>query len=217
MIDWGAVGAAFFPQRCFFCGCVVRYRERVCPECALRLKECEREGIAVRMNLRCTAPYGYRGFVREHLPSIKMRQRRELADWFAPKMADSIRKVFSEERIDLLVCVPCWEPETRQYNQARVLARRVSAALEMPMQDVLVQMRQKERQHTLSAAERLRNVQELYALRDEQALRMVNGASVLLVDDIITTGATLSACAQVLKEAGAVRVIGASAAVTEKT
>ncbi len=210
----GALSAVFFPPRCIFCGEVVRYKETVCPSCAEALRACERTGAAVRGDLHCAAPYFYMDFVQEKLPAIKKREGRVLADWFAPRMADSVRRTFVGERIDWVTYVPNWEKEgERVYNQARVLARRVSRELSLPLTDALYQIRPKERQHMLSAAERLRNVQNLYALRDEGGVERVSGATVLLVDDIITTGSTLLACAQALP---GTRILGAAVAVTER-
>lgn len=210
----GRLNAAFFPPRCIFCGDVVHYKEMVCPVCAEGLQACERTGAVVRGDLRCAAPYCYVDFVREKLPALKKREGRVLADWFAPRMAESIRRTFVGEKIDWVTYVPNWEKEgERVYNQARVLARRVARELSLPLYDVLYQTRPKERQHTLTAAGRMQNVQDLYALRDESGSIRISGAAVLLVDDIVTTGATLLACAREL--AGA-RVWGAAVAATER-
>ncbi len=212
--DWlEALSAVFFPPRCIFCGDVVRYKEMVCPACAAALEACERAGVAVRGEIQCAAPYRYADFVREKLLAIKKREGRILADWFAPRMTACIRRTFAGEKIGWVTYVPGWEKEgERVYNQARVLARRIARELSLPLYDALYQTRPKERQHTLTASERVRNVRDLYALRDETAER-VSGSVVLLVDDIVTTGATLRACAQALSGA---RVLCAAVAATDK-
>lgn len=210
----GVISAAFFPPRCIFCGDVVHYKETVCPACADALQACERTDAVVRGELRCAAPYCYMDFVREKLPILKKREGRVLADWFAPRVAESIRRTFAGEKFDGVTYVPNWEKEgERVYNQARVLARRIARELSLPLYDMLYQTRPKQKQHTLTAAERMRNVQDLYALRDEYTAENMVGTTILLVDDIVTTGATLRACAQALTDT---HVWGAAVAATER-
>ena len=92
----------------------------------------------------------------------------------------------------------------REFNQAERLARRLSAAMGIPLNTRLLQrVIPTQTQTLLSRAERLANVRRAFALRGAPALQ---GERIVLIDDVFTTGATTSACARVLRGAGAGQV-----------
>ena len=107
---------------------------------------------------------------------------------------------------DLVVPVPLHRSRerTRGFNQARALARR----LDRPMLDALVRTRRTASQADLTAAKRRANVRGAFEWRG----RALTGLTVVLVDDVSTTGATLNACATVLLDAGAQEVRALTAA-----
>jgi ComF family protein len=108
-------------------------------------------------------------------------------------------------RADLVVPVPLAPGRSRQrgYNQAELLAREILASMAAELAPTLLRRASRPPQHTLSAAERAENMVGAVACADETA---VQGLSVVLIDDVCTTGATLSACAEALMDAGATRV-----------
>ncbi len=88
----------------------------------------------------------------------------------------------------------------REFNQAECLALPISNLLMRPVvTDVLYRTRYTRPQMELSAEERFKNVEGLFAIRNSQSVKNKN---VLLVDDVMTTGATINACSKVLKESG---------------
>lgn len=96
---------------------------------------------------------------------------------------------------------------SRRFNQSALLARAVAAhAGALLSVDGLVRRRATPPQKDLSAEGRRRNVAGAFAVRDEKARAVFAGAHVVLIDDVLTTGATLSAAARTLKRAGAARV-----------
>jgi ComF family protein len=105
-----------------------------------------------------------------------------------------------------LVPVPVHAARKRQrgYNQAALLAEALGSETGLPVCDVLERRRATARQHGLGKAARLHNLRGAFALRQGARCQ----TSVILVDDILTTSATLASCAQVLREAGAVSVYG---------
>jgi ComF family protein len=123
------------------------------------------------------------------------------------------------ERVDLVVPVPLhpWRRVGRGFNQAERVARH----LERPLLHALARWHWTAPQAGLSAAARRRNVRDVVRLAARltadgarRLRRQIAGARVLLVDDVVTTGATMSACARVLREAGAREVRGAAVART---
>ena len=100
----------------------------------------------------------------------------------------------------------------RGYNQAQLIAQELAKQLHLPCQQLLEKTAATAAQHTLSAAERRTNLQGVYRVLDEQ---QVSGKRILLVDDVLTTGATASACAQALLDAGAQSVFAVALATVE--
>jgi ComF family protein len=145
----------------------------------------------------------YEGGLRDALHAFKFGGRRALAgplgDLAAEQCVGSL-----PDGIDALVPVPLARERERErgFNQAALLARRIGRRLAAPTRaGWLVRTRATRPQSDLSAAERRANVRGAF-----RACEVVAGRHVLLIDDILTTGATLDACARALRAAGARRV-----------
>ncbi len=109
---------------------------------------------------------------------------------------------------DLLVPVPLhrWRLLTRRFNQAALLAHEVGAASAIVVDPfVLVRTKRTIQQVGLSEAQRRQNVARAFAV-SEGRYASIEGRNIVLIDDVITTGATINACARALKAAGAARV-----------
>jgi len=106
---------------------------------------------------------------------------------------------------DVLVAVPLHplKKQRRGYNQSECFARGLSKVLGIPYRELLVRKKFTATQTNKSRLERLENVDDVFALNDGQ---VTQGLRILLLDDILTTGATLSACAQTLLQGGAKHV-----------
>lgn len=204
--------AFLFPPRCPLCRAAMRYGEEFCPACRGRIDWlCSpvRRSLGRSPGFRCFAPFRYEGEIRERLIEMKNREKRINSRLFAPYVAEMVRRWALSGARPVVVYVPGFEPEGRVYNAARVLARAVARRLELPLlPDALLLLRPKRRQHELSAANRQRNVAGIFFPGSEP----VKGMRVLLVDDIVTTGATLCSCAEALLAAGAKEVLCAAAA-----
>ena len=103
---------------------------------------------------------------------------------------------------DMIVPVPLhWiRLLQRGYNQSDVLAKMISGYLHIPVKTPLKRIRATTRQATLTREERLKNLKNAFAVPNPQK---VAGKSILLIDDVLTTGSTLHACADALRKAGA--------------
>ena len=145
----------------------------------------------------------YEGVGRDLVLGYQMADRTwltaALADWLtragAALLADA----------DLIAPVPLhrWRLFHRRYNQAALLAGAVASRADMPLVvDLLQRVRHTPPQSRLGATERHRNVRGAFRVRPSRE-GAISGRRVLLVDDVLTTGATVAACVQALRAAGA--------------
>lgn len=197
-----------FPPRCVFCGRIVAPGTKICPECA---KEVSPVNAVRRMKLpgsgkaiECAVLYAYRDRVRQSIIRFKFYGEKSNADFYAEKLAELVEKHLDPSRFDLVTAVPVSEErkKSRGFNQSELLARPLARKLGLPYAECLVKVRDNPEQHLLSRQKRLRNVRGVYrALRPQTP-----GKRILLVDDIVTTGSTLSECARTLYAGGAAGV-----------
>jgi ComF family protein len=146
----------------------------------------------------------FEGAVRDAIHALKYRGAEHIADVLAVKMADAWR--YYDMMGDLLVPVPL-HPEReaqRGYNQAKLLARALAPKIARPLaDDTLYRVRPTRSQAHLDRKERWKNVADAFTCPDAVDL---SGLSVVLIDDVATTGATLDACAVALLTRGAKQV-----------
>ncbi len=170
------------------------------------------DGLCVRCQIappafdRARAALRYDPAARRLILPFKHGDRVELAKALAPMMARAGAELL--RGTDLLVPVPLhrWRLFRRRYNQAALLARalaRISALPAVP--DALVRTRRTAPLGGKGAGDRRAEVEGAFAVRPSRIARIA-GCRVLLVDDVMTSGATASACALALKAAGAKRV-----------
>jgi competence protein ComFC len=143
---------------------------------------------------------------------LKYEEVTRLGNWFAERLAEVAAREAAEWRPDVVVPVPLHADRQRErgYNQAELIARPLAKRLRLKFGAYLL-MRTKPRppQLVLSRTEHWKSVRGAYATRE--GLR-VDNLRILLVDDVLTTGATLDACARALKKAGAAAVFGLTVA-----
>lgn len=172
--------------------------------------DCRRRGRVFTRGYTCTR-YGL--YERTLMTALKYRDKPHLARELGLALAD--RLSMEDVRPDLVVPVPVHRDRLarRGYNQAELMARACCAASGLPLQtDILCRLRDTRAMKSLGAAERRENLEGAFGLV-RGAGDKVRGRSVLLLDDILTTGSTADACAGVLLQAGAreVRVLTFSA------
>jgi ComF family protein len=218
----GALWELLFPTHCLGCGqrgafaCEACYASLpwlppdVCPRCAQisRLgglcSRCQRLGPSGLASVRAACDYG--GLARTAIHQLKYRHGRVLAKLLARVLAESLARRPLDA--DIVVPVPLSQRRLRErgYNQSELIARELHAVsnLPPPSSQPLLRVRETRPQVGLSAAERRENVRGAFACPEPAALE---GRRVLLLDDVMTTGATLRACADELSAAGATMVM----------
>ena len=222
-----------YPRRCPFCGRVLG-RVLTCPDCAPYLEELRRKpGMRLDPDKHylgrlqgAAAPYRYEGRVRGAI----LRAKYNGAPWVADELGLELSRLLFGSEIklcgmeprpasvdggalayDCIVPVPA-SSRARGYSVPQRLAKPLAEALGVPLlPHALRRTRRKKRQAGLSLDERMANVAGAFAADPGQ----VEGKRVLLVDDVITTGATAAACTQALLAAGAESVFAAALATVE--
>jgi ComF family protein len=215
-----AVLDVLFPARCVGCGAYGSFLCQSCqaelpatrpPRCPICWQPQRQEAICGRCREERPAfqgarsAYLYRGAAREAVRALKYSYVSALARPMAQLMA---RYVLEEDPIeaDLLVAVPLHgrRQRLRGYNQSALLARELSRLCGLPVAERgLARHRSTPPQARSADAEaRKRSVADAFVAD----CRWVEGKRVLLIDDVMTTGATLDACAQALRQAGAASV-----------
>ena len=213
----------FYPRRCVNCGA---FGQVVCINCARQVEICQTSVCPEcgKITLNCaycrackrrlkTALYGIfiasnydRGPIKELIHHLKYSGFLELALIIGEIMYQRIAKInFSNNCV--IVPVPMFKKReiTRGFNQAELLARYISNKLNKPGGLALERVINTKTQVGLSKKERINNIKGSIQCVDRE---LIFGKMVILVDDVVTTGATLSECARVLKESGAKRVYG---------
>ncbi len=149
----------------------------------------------------------YDGALREYLTELKYRYRPDLGEALGMLIVDWIK--YHREfyrKINLIIPIPIhWQKlSVRGYNQAELLANPLQKYLGIKIKnDIIIRDKITESQNALSKEERFANIDRAFRVNDTVS---VSGARVLLVDDIFTTGATVSEAARVLLRAGALDV-----------
>ena len=189
-----------FSYRCAGCGQQTR---KTCGQCASRIALCPRPYCS-----DAVVALAYVGLVRDLMLGFKYRNHRALAALFADRLVAVLRTSIDIESIDVLT----WVPTTRErrtargHDQAETLARFMGRYLGVPVRKLLVR-ETVGHQTGQSRESRLVGV----SLR---ARSMNTPATILVVDDVVTTGATMRIAQRALYQAGATRVICAAVAST---
>ena len=201
------------PSACAACG---RYGPALCGRCIGRFRPATRPdhrflapdpGVVVGDALELAlAAFTYEGALRRALQRLKYGGASRLAAPLAAAAAPTLARLVALMGRSPLVPVPVHRDRLRErgYNQAALLAATLGHRTRLPVMDALQRPRATVKQHRLDRGGRLRNLRNAFAVQPGVPLP----ASVILVDDILTTSATLESCARVLRIAGVERVTG---------
>lgn len=192
----------FFPRKCPFCGVPVG-KELLCARCGKELPFTNEKALRHGAGYgRCAAPLYYEGKVRQAILNFKFHGRLGGLSCFGRLMAECAAEHYAGE-FDAVTWVPVSKKrlKKRGYDQARFLTGSMCVDWHvMPVETLKKTVDNPPQSGLDDAAARRANVLGVYeAVNEEQ----IAGKRWLLVDDILTTGATLAECARVLKEAGA--------------
>ena len=211
MKPFGFILRLIFPDKCPFCGRVVN-KYGICGDC---FKSLPRTGSNYKKKgdffSGCVAPLYYEGNVRESLLRFKFRSCSHYAKCYAELVYDCIEKEYPDG-VDIISWVPVSKKRLRSrgYDQARLLAEEIAKLMGMNAVPVLEKHKHAAAQSGVGSADKRKaNILGAYRVLNAE---LVENKKILLIDDIVTTGATLSECAKTLLKAGAQQIVCAAVA-----
>ncbi len=230
----------FLSKRCFICGkeLPIRAEEDCCDDCKPFLalceigqKRCEKCGRGLSYMYNTTvchtcqqhklyfdgavSAFLYDGHIKDAIHRMKFARKAYLAPVLARYMYPMLSRSVT---YDYMVYPPVNRKTyyKRGFNQAELMARELSPFTGIPvLYDALKKEKENEVQSRLSGKDRFRNVAGVFSVRPK-AIPELSGKKLLLVDDVLTTGATASECAKMLKKAGAASVFLLTVASTQE-
>lgn len=192
-----------FPRKCLLCRNKLEDEERdFCSDCLHGTPRFTDESRRVRNMDKCMVLWYYEGPVRQALLRYKFSGKEHYGAAFGRLLGDKIRSWYGGN-FDIVTYVPVSFQRNikRGYDQVQIISRYVCKTLGCQLVPTLRKIRHNAAQSSLeSAKQRYSNVTGAYKVIHPEA---VCGKRVLIIDDIITTGSTLSECGKVLREAGA--------------
>ncbi|MCI9247643.1 MAG: ComF family protein [Dorea sp.] len=218
----------FWPEVCPFCGKVsaqgicgecrkktdrLKVREPKCMKCGKPVKDAEQEYCRDCLDARHEYDRGAALWV--HKPPVntsvyqfKFHNRRSFGSFYAKEMAAEYGEALAGWGIDIIIPVPLYpgKYKKRGYNQAAVLARELGKVLDIPVEErLLKRIRETAPQKNLTPRKRRQNLNGAFSVEKRRRV-FLKSRSVLLTDDIYTTGSTVDEAAKTLKKAGAEKV-----------
>lgn len=208
-----------FPPTCLHCQSIIKQQgplPNICPQCLHTLKpmpgDFARNHILNRIKPQYIdqlwIAFQFTETIRALLHSIKYQKTPELGRRLGAFAAPQIEKEIEAYRADLVLPVPLHpiRKKEREYNQSAFIAAGIFAGKGVRVSDHLLRrIRHTSSQTRLNRRSRRLNVKDAFDVRQ---IPMVEGKNTILVDDVVTTGATMNECARRLKECGAASVVG---------
>jgi competence protein ComFC len=204
-----------FPPRCIFCNEFLEpgTKSYICSECFIRIPLVTKQNFLYMTANRqiyyddvvCACEYS--GIVRQALVKYKFFNKPSFYRAFAKLINDRLKNVTICRKFDIILSIPLHKnrENERGFNQARLISKALSKETGVPDRSwLLSRIRDTGNQSLLGRKQRLVNVRDAFKVNN---VGKVKNKSILLIDDILTTGTTVNECSRVLKEAGASNIV----------
>ena len=193
-----------YPPKCVFCGTVID-KSDICEECEKTLPFTKGDSIYQKFPFvdKCISPLYYKDYVRRAVLRFKFAGCSCYSRRLGRIMSECAENNLDCGSIDMVSCIPLSRKRMhdRGYNQAELLAKEISKKVGVEYLPTLKKIRHNTAQSTIKdSKQRAANVIGAYRVIDAEE---VKGKYILLVDDVVTTGSTVSECARILKKSGA--------------
>lgn len=201
-----------FPETCVYCG---KIGNIICKECLRKInykylfKKIKNEYFDY---LYCSS--FYKTDIKKKIHKFKFKENSYLYKFFIEESLKNKEIYESLKKFDLITFVPMtkYKEKLRGYNQSYLLAKELGKRLEIEDKELLIKSKENKRQGSLSEIQRQENVKNVFEFDKSFNIK---GKNIILVDDIITTGATIRSCSKALKDNGAGKILAFAIAKTE--
>ncbi|HTN17060.1 MAG TPA: ComF family protein [Chitinophagaceae bacterium] len=216
---WNGLIDFVYPRLCLGCNKSLLHQEKVlCIECTELLPQTNYHHIRDnatfqrlegRINIDCATSFGYYtkgGLLQYLVQELKYKGNRSVGVFLGQKMHAALKNVDWVNAAELIVPVPLHrqKQKLRGFNQSALLGQGIASGLGLPFHtDNLVRIVDTDTQTAKSRAQRVENMKNAFAVKDRTAFA---NRHILLVDDVLTTGATIERCALSLQEAGVAKI-----------
>ena len=218
----------FYPYKCEVCGKIVPiekdycncFNEKItkvsfdfCDHCGQDSYKCVCDISEIKLP-HITAPFVYSGFIKNYILSYKFYDKKHFHKKLGEAMFERFISCYPDVSADFVTFVPVSENThiRRGYNQSELLARTVSEKLKLPLVNTLIKIKETVPQSELGATQRNRNLIDAFEVVENVD---VYGKTIILCDDIKTTGNTLSLCIDLLYGLGAKEIFCLCAAISD--
>lgn len=221
----------FYPNRCCFCLNIIKPDKYICDQCENSLpfidgeicelcgakkSDCECKKSTAHFFEKICAPLYYEDNVKKCIRDYKFHDSKLTYKCLSELMAECCKKRYDDIHFDYITFIPMRKKKLRKrgYNQSGLLAMGISQSVGIPfVNDLLVKLYDTENQHDCDYFERMGN---LFGVFDVNPKYDIKGKNILLVDDIVTSGVTLSECGKMLYLHGAEHIYCIAAAITRE-
>lgn len=208
-----------FPNICFICSdALAKGEDYICTSCRYKLPKTNFHKSSNNPLLQrffgiieIKHVYSYLYFIKNGsasklLNKLKYENFPEIGQLLGKWYGKDLHEIDFGKEYDVILSVPLHSSKMRKrgYNQSDGIAKGLSEVLEIPFEDkILIRVQKNESQTRKGRIERWKNVENIFQVRDPD---FIQGKRILLVDDVLTTGATIEACATAIKKAGCAEI-----------
>lgn len=220
-----------YPRKCIFCKTILDVNKTkndyICNKCIsslpfvdLPLVSRKNKDIDNNINNRiyffddCISSFYYEPPITRAICDFKFHDKKFYAYIFSDYIIKNIVKFYININFDFISYIPMYKSreKDRGFNQAKLLAKEISKKIKIPLKDLIIKIKNNDPQHNLPLKLRKINIQNVYDFSHKQN---INQKTILLIDDIITSGFTLNEASKILKTHGAKKVYCATIATTK--
>jgi len=193
----------FTGNYCPVCGKMIETDRPLCKDCTKSAAYSPYKQV-LSGGFECISAFEHYGTFRKIMLDYKYYGHKEYYDNYAMILCELINKYYDQIKFDHYTAVPSYgEQKKYGFEKVRSIAKETAHLQKVKYRQLLIQEKQSKKQHLLTGEERTENVKDIFGIAPKTNIK---GKTILIFDDVVTTGSTLNECCKILKENGAQKV-----------